>query len=110
MQDVKDFPFPLDTPIEQVEEVEVLNPVVDQNTKKVDFVKSKEKIKSTVIYSVFTKHKLSCRDKTHFWYVKDPHKYVASCKNCMKNLFLTPLKTTIKDGKIIDRATKEVIA
>lgn len=109
MSDLKDFPYPLNTPIRTEEEIEKVVPVINEATKKISFEKEKEKVEVTTTYHYSKPERLSCKKGNHQWYMKDKKRWIASCPNCMKNLFLSPLTQTIKDGKIISRETEEII-
>lgn len=106
---MSDYPFPLDKKIEEKEEIEIIVPKIDPKTQKIDFEKEKREVTYTTTYTVPIEKKLSCNRGEHDFYIKDPHTWIASCKKCYKNLYLNPLNMTIKNGKIIDRKTNELI-
>lgn len=108
MGDLKDFPYPLNTPLEQEEEVERVLPVIDPVTKRVTAEVVKEKIRTTTTYHHSTPEQLSCGKGKHSYRLKDPAKYVASCPNCMRNRIINPITTTIRQGHLILRSTGEI--
>lgn len=104
------FNKPLDKDITEYEEVDAIHVVVDPDTKKPALKKVTEKIPITVRYSSKSDPRIaSCGEGKHDYYMKDKHKHIASCRKCPKNRFLRAVFETIKDGQIIDRATKTVI-
>ena len=109
MKDVKDFDKPLNTPIVEKEEIEVTTPVVNPVTKQVTFEKTKQEVETETTYHHVRADKVSCEKGKHEWFMKDPHKYVVSCPNCMRNRSISPLTQTIKDGHIVLRKSGKII-
>lgn len=109
MGELKDFPHPLDTPLISEEEIDVMVPVVDKDSKQPTYEKRKQKVYFETTYHAPKAQTLSCEKGKHEFYLKDPTKYVASCHNCMKNRFISPIHNTLKDGHIIERSTGRIL-
>lgn len=108
MSDEK-FNKPLDTEIMEPTEIEEDVLHFDPKTHMV----SRKKVKSTIFvrtkYHKAVVSKLLCKPKTHFYEMTDIHTYLAKCINCKKRRFMNAAYETIKEGHIIDRATKKIL-
>lgn len=112
MIDVKEFPKPFDTPIQEEVETEHIEPKVtieDGKVTNVTYEKTKLKETYTTTYHRLVPSVISCEDKKHEWYMTDTGKYIASCSKCTKNRFLLPIRHMLKEGHICDRNTGEIL-
>ena len=107
--ELKQFPHPLDTPILSDEEVEKTVPIFDPESKQVSYQNIKEKVRVETTYHYAPRNILSCERGKHQYIITDKKKYIASCTQCYKNRFLSPLTVTLHDGHVIDRKTKQII-
>jgi len=106
----EDYPFKLDTPITEYQEVERNVYRLDPETQQATVERVKEKVPVTTIYTKAEPRFFTCPDGKHVWYMLDTHKHVAKCRKCQKARFLRAVYETISpEGHIIDRETKRVI-
>ncbi len=100
--ETKDFPYPLDTFIE--ESVPVLKNRFNIETGKLSTTYEIEKVKTMYIHA--PKNKVRCKDNEHEWYSYDPSKWLIACKNCNIVKRIYPGSYTLKDGKLIKNPRK----
>lgn len=106
----KPFPKPLDTVIEETQEVERNIFKFNPETQKVDVERVKEQVPIKTIYTKAKPRQFTCPDGQHEWYMADRHTHTAKCRKCPKVRFLRAIYETISpEGHIIDRETRQLI-
>lgn len=103
------FDKPVGEWIEEEIEVPTFEAEVDNKGKVVGLKKTVKKMVEKTRYDEVPFKKFSCASGDHYWTMRDKRKHVAGCTKCTKNLFVQPIKHKIKDGKILDRDTGQVL-
>ena len=106
MQTPKDFPFPLDTDIEEQVPVKKLGVDIDEDgNAKVSIRTVLEK--QTVRYINAPKEKMRCKDGEHVFRSFKPSKWLFACVKCpfVRKVFPTTYRFEQSTGKLLHRKT-----
>lgn len=99
--DLKNFPLPLDTDIE--EEVPVKKNAFDPKTGRITSNYQLEKVTTRYIHA--PKEKLRCKPTTHIFQISDPNRWLFTCSNCPYAFKASPIAYIFKEGKLISKRT-----
>lgn len=109
-KDLKDFPFPLDTDIEEQVPVQRISvDSIDEKTGSARFSVKTVMEKQTVRYIHAPKVKTRCRPGEHVFRPLDTRKGVFGCTLCPFAARIHPANYRFKDGKLIHRRTHRVV-
>lgn len=109
-QELKDFPFPLDTDIE--EQIPVRKISIDEVDEKTGGAKYSIKTKmekQTVRYIHAPKSKYRCKSGDHTFRVLDAQKGIFGCTLCPFAVRIHPANYMFKDGKLTHRRTGRIV-
>lgn len=109
-QPPKDFPYPLDTDIE--EHIPVKKISIDEIDEKAGTAKFSVKTvmeKQTVRYMHVPKVKVRCKPGDHVFRVLDKRKGIFGCTLCPFSARIHPANYMFKDGKLIHRRSGRVV-
>jgi hypothetical protein len=109
-KDPKDFPYPLDTDIEEQVPVKRISiDSVDEKTGAARFSVKTVMEKQTVRYMDVPKTKYRCKPGEHVFRVLDKKKGVFGCTLCPFAAKIHPANYMFKDGKLIHRRKGTVV-
>lgn len=110
MNDAKDFPYPLDTDIDEQIPVKKLGVTLDD---KGNARVSQKTVMTTqrVRYMNVPKVKHRCKDGEHIFKVLDSGKYLFSCTQCpfVRKVYPASYRFEESSGKLIHRYTGQVV-
>lgn len=99
---IEDFPFPLDTDVEET--VPVQKNSFNPDTGRVTSTYQLEKVKTRYIHA--PKEKLRCKPGDHIFRVLDNRKWIFGCTICPFAKKVSPATFTFNKGKLISKATE----
>ncbi len=110
MKKPEDFPFPLDTDIEEQIPVKKLGVDIDEDGNAKVSVKTVLE-KQTVRYMNVPKEKHRCKDGEHVFRVFDSGKWMFACVNCpfVRKVYPTTYRFDEASGKLIHRRTGQSV-
>lgn len=109
-KDPKDFPFPLDTDIEeQIPVRKVSIDEIDEKTGRAKFSVKTVMEKQTVRYMNAPKIKHRCKPGEHVFRVLDAKRGIFGCTLCQFAARIHPANYMFKDGKLIHRRKGTVV-
>lgn len=103
------FDKQLDTWIDEEVEIPSFEPVVNEQSKRVEFKQTVRKATRKTFYTKPSQRKLICND--HFFYPVDKKKCVFRCNKCGFNKIAYPVtyKYSPEDGKLTHRETRNQV-
>lgn len=100
---MNNYPFPLDQDIKEDVEIATVDPVI-KNGRVVDLKQGKRTTTQITRYTKLSDPLVtSCSPLQHYWYIKDKHTHVASCRNCLRRQFIRAVRERVVNGMIVDR-------
>lgn len=109
-KDPKEFPYPLDTDIEEQIPVKRISiDSIDEKTGAAKFSVKTVMEKQTVRYMNVPKVKTRCRPGEHVFRVLQAKKGIFGCTHCPFAARVQPANYMFKDGKLIHRRTLQVV-
>lgn len=105
MPDKKDYPFPLDTFID--ENVPVQTHEYHPKTGTISTTVKMEKLRTKYIEAI--PQKISCIKGSHDFYQSDKKKWIFTCRNCSLKKKVFPTVYRFDNGSLINKATGEKV-
>lgn len=109
-EDIKNFPYPLDTDIEEQVPVRRLQvDSVDEKTQTAKFSVKTVLQSQTVRYIHAPKSKVRCNSGEHIFRPLNTKRGIFGCTNCQFAVKISPAHYMFQEGKLIHRDTRRAV-
>lgn len=103
------FDKPIGEWVNEKVEVATLEPVFDKKGELSGLKQGTRIVNQRTIYTDTKERMIDCGNKKHDYHIPDRHNHVAVCRNCTKRRIIRAVYEMVRDGKVLNRDTKEQI-